>query len=221
MDPDCVATLTKLSRPAVERVRTASDDPAEKWHGGCLKRVSKEATPRMLPTVEAPFDSLLLRPDAEQSRVSPEGDKSTPWLERRSPTPAAAADAPADASALLGTPTTIAETGLAADNVEALVLKVLYAGEMSGRALSDQIKINYGILEPIIAQARLEQLIEVKRATGVGTAGYEYALTDRGRDRTRQFFEVNGMSGRRPSRWINTSAMCASSGGRTRSSTAR
>jgi DNA-binding PadR family transcriptional regulator len=152
----------------------------------------------MLPTVEARSDSLLLRPDAEQSRVSPERSKSTPWLERRSPTPVADADASPDASAILSTPTTIAETGLAADNVEALVLKVLYAGEMSGRALSDQIKITYGILEPIIAQARLEQLIEVKRATGVGTAGYEYALTDRGRDRTKQFFEVNGYVGPAP-----------------------
>jgi hypothetical protein len=99
---------------------------------------------------------------------------------------------------MLATPSMIAETGLPADHVLALVLKVLYAGEMSGRALSDYVKITYGILEPVIAQARLEQLIEVKRASGIGTAGYEYALTDRGRDRARQFLDVNGYVGPAP-----------------------
>ena len=64
-------------------------------------------------------------------------------------------------------------------------LKILYHGELTGRALSDEVKIAYAILEPIIENARVQQLIEVRSATGAGTAGYRYSLTERGRERVR------------------------------------
>ena len=49
--------------------------------------------------------------------------------------------------------------------------------------LADAVRLPYGILEPIIAHMRVEQLVEVKSAAGTGTAGYRYSLTDKGRDR--------------------------------------
>ena len=78
------------------------------------------------------------------------------------------------------------------------MLKVLYSGTRTGRELADEIKISYLILEAIISPARLEQLIEIKGASGAGTAGYTYALSDRGRDRAKQYFEVNGYVGPAP-----------------------
>ena len=79
-----------------------------------------------------------------------------------------------------------------------LVLKVLYSGELTGRGLVEEVKLGWQILEPIVEAARREQLMEVKRATGAGTAGYQYALGDKGRDRAEQFFDVNGYVGPAP-----------------------
>jgi predicted ATPase with chaperone activity len=95
-------------------------------------------------------------------------------------------------------PSTLEQTGLGIETVLSLTLKTLFVGQMTGRQLSDELKVTYGILEPIIATARAEQLIEVKSASGVGTAGYLYALTDRGRDRAGRFFDVNGYLGPAP-----------------------
>ena len=107
-------------------------------------------------------------------------------------------DTGAEASVAPSAPTTLAETGLSADQVLGLALKALYAGELSGSELSDKMKIVYAILEPILDGARVEQLVEVRSATGAGTAGYRYALTQRGRERAGQHFDTNGYVGAAP-----------------------
>ncbi len=150
----------------------------------------------MLSAVEAPQNSLWLHAPEVKPDVPPRAP--IPVADARTPFPVEVPMTTADSAVVPGAPTTLAETGLPGESVLALTLKVLYSGERSGRALADEIKITYGILEPIIAQARVEQLIEVKRASGTGTAGYEYALTDRGRDRARQFLDVNGYVGPAP-----------------------
>ena len=96
------------------------------------------------------------------------------------------------------TPSSLAETGLSADAVTALLLKTLYTGELSGRELAESVAIPYGILEDLIGHARVEQQVEVRSAAGAGTAGYRYALTDRGRERAQQFFAVSGYVGAAP-----------------------
>ncbi len=106
--------------------------------------------------------------------------------------------ASSDSSVAPAAPTSLAQTGLSPDNVLGLLLKTLYTGELSGMELSDKVKIAYAILEPILENARVEQLVEVRSATGAGTAGYRYALTERGRERANQFFETNGYIGAAP-----------------------
>jgi hypothetical protein len=95
-------------------------------------------------------------------------------------------------------PVTLTDTGLTADKLEALIIKTLYAGEMSGLQLSDSIKLPYPILEPIIERSRAERIIEVRGAAGAGTAGYKYVLTDLGRERARETMEVNQYTGPAP-----------------------
>ena len=95
-------------------------------------------------------------------------------------------------------PATLADTGLTADKVEALVIKTLYSGEMSGLQLAESLRLPYPILEPIIERARSERQIEVRGADGAGTAGYKYVLTDLGRDRAREAMEVNQYTGPAP-----------------------
>ena len=95
-------------------------------------------------------------------------------------------------------PVTIHDTGLMPDTVSALILKWLYRAEARGTELVDYVRLPYGILEPLIAQLRVQQLIEVKNAIGAGTAGYSYALTDGGRDRARRHLDACSYIGPAP-----------------------
>ncbi len=95
-------------------------------------------------------------------------------------------------------PRTLEETGLTANQIEQLFIKTLYAGEASGSALADRLCLPYALIEPIAERTRAERLIEVRGAAGAGTAGYRYALTDLGRDRARQYLDVNQYIGAAP-----------------------
>jgi hypothetical protein len=95
-------------------------------------------------------------------------------------------------------PQTLADTGLRADLVEQLLVKTLYGGGASGLALADRTCLPYVVFEPIVERARAERLIEVRGATGTTTSGYRYALTDLGRDRARQYLDINQYIGAAP-----------------------
>ena len=95
-------------------------------------------------------------------------------------------------------PLTLADVGLPADAIEQLLIKTLYGGEATGTALAERLRISYGIFEPLIERARAEQLIEVRGMTGTGGASYRYALTDLGRERARQYLEINQYTGAVP-----------------------
>src|SRR5436190_18395288 len=88
-------------------------------------------------------------------------------------------------------PATIQDTGVSPDLIEQLLIKTLYGGEASGLAIAGRMCLPYAFLEPLVEHARAERLIEVRRAAGTGTAGYQYALTDAGRDRAQQYLAVN------------------------------
>jgi hypothetical protein len=95
-------------------------------------------------------------------------------------------------------PRTLADTGLSIDHVEQLLLKTLYTGELTGTAIAEAMCLPYAILEPLVERARAERLLEVRGATGTGSASYRYVLTDLGRDRTREYLSVNGYIGPAP-----------------------
>jgi hypothetical protein len=87
-------------------------------------------------------------------------------------------------------PRTIAETGLSADAIEQLLMKTLYGSEATGLTIADRMRLPFSLLEPLIERVRSERQIEVKGATGSGSASYRYALSDLGRDRARQYLDV-------------------------------
>ena len=95
-------------------------------------------------------------------------------------------------------PATIEETGLSVDQIVQLFVKTLYTGEATGTALADRLRLPYAILEAIVEHIRAEQLIEVRGASGSGTAGYRYALTDLGRDRAQRYLQANQYVGPAP-----------------------
>ena len=95
-------------------------------------------------------------------------------------------------------PQTVADTGLHPDTLAQLMLKTLIAGETSGTQLAEKLRLSYSVLDAMIQHARVEKLIEVRGATGVGSAGYRYVLTDLGRDRAMQFLDINRYVGPAP-----------------------
>jgi hypothetical protein len=95
-------------------------------------------------------------------------------------------------------PRTLEDTGLHRDLVEQILIKTLYGGELTGHTLVDRVKLPYGLLEPLVERLRAELQIEVRGAAGAGSAGYRYALTDLGRDRARQYLDVNQYTGAAP-----------------------
>jgi hypothetical protein len=95
-------------------------------------------------------------------------------------------------------PATIAETGLHPDSLAQLLLKTLVAGEATGTTLSERLRLPYSVLDALLQHARVEKLVEVRGTSGTGTAGYRYILTDLGRDRAMQFFEISRYVGPAP-----------------------
>src|SRR4051812_32927593 len=88
-------------------------------------------------------------------------------------------------------PQTMQETGLHPDTLAQLMLKTLVAGESSGTHLADSMRLPYSVLDAMVQHARVEKLVEVRGASGAGSAGYRYALTDLGRERAMQFMDIN------------------------------
>jgi hypothetical protein len=87
-------------------------------------------------------------------------------------------------------PATVADAGLHPDTFSQLLLKTLLAGEASGSTLAANMRVPYSLLDSLIQHARIEKLVEVRGASGVGSAGYRYILTDLGRDRAGQFMDI-------------------------------
>jgi len=95
-------------------------------------------------------------------------------------------------------PRTIEDTGIAIDRIEQLLIKTLFNGEASGHVLADRMRLPYSILEPLIERVRAERLVEVRGASGSGTAAFRYALTDLGRSRARQYLDISEYAGAAP-----------------------
>jgi len=95
-------------------------------------------------------------------------------------------------------PATLEATGLTPDRVEQLLLKTLYLGEATGLVLADRVRLPYAAIEQLVERVRAERLVEVRGATGIGSASYRYLLTDLGRDRARQYLDANGYIGPAP-----------------------
>ena len=90
-------------------------------------------------------------------------------------------------------PRTIEETGLAVDHIEQLIVKTLYrAAKPRGHDVAERMRLPYSI-------ARAAHRAAARRAARSKCAArpdraprrYRYALTDLGRDRARQYLDIN------------------------------
>lgn len=85
-------------------------------------------------------------------------------------------------------PPTIRDAGLTDSEVEALILKYLLSrGDCTGREVSDQVKLPFILLEPLLRQLKYDQLLVYRGAAPMND--YVYQLTDLGRERARRFMD--------------------------------
>src|SRR5262245_3538224 len=85
-------------------------------------------------------------------------------------------------------PTTIRDAGLTDSEVEALILKYLLSrGDCTGREVSEQIKLPFILLEPLLRQLKYDQLLVYRGSAPMND--YVYQLTDVGRERARRFMD--------------------------------
>jgi len=85
-------------------------------------------------------------------------------------------------------PPTIRDAGLTDSEVEALILKYLLSrGDCTGREVSDQIKLPFILLEPLLRQLKYDQLLVYRGSAPMND--YVYQLTDLGRERARRFMD--------------------------------
>jgi len=97
------------------------------------------------------------------------------------------------------TPTSLKEVGINRDPLIHLIVKVLYyAGEVTGSYLASRLKLSYTIVDELIEFIKGEKLCEVKGMAGIGKTAYRYAITSLGRDRAREFLEINQYTGPAP-----------------------
>ena len=94
-------------------------------------------------------------------------------------------------------PTSFAEAMLSETQVEALVLKYLFAkGEVTGRMIADQVKLPFGLIVNLLARMKYEQTVAYKDATEMND--YVYTPTDLGRERARRYMQDCSYHGSAP-----------------------
>ncbi|HET6343244.1 MAG TPA: ATP-binding protein [Gemmatimonadota bacterium] len=103
---------------------------------------------------------------------------------------------PADAPPV---PTSIRETGLTPESVTALAIKILYVqGAMSGRKLSDRLRLSFEIVDDILLDLQQRHFAEVGGVRGHGRGSYVFDLTSAGRARAQEAMEGNVYVGPAP-----------------------
>ncbi len=95
---------------------------------------------------------------------------------------------------------TLADTGLNLLSVADLVLKVLYfGGYMAGHQIADIVKLPYtGVLDTVMEFLKREKYVEVRGSGGLGEAGFQYLISQRGSEKAREALERSQYAGAAP-----------------------
>ncbi|MBE0691378.1 MAG: ATP-binding protein, partial [Anaerolineae bacterium] len=96
--------------------------------------------------------------------------------------------------------TSLTDTGLNLLSVADLVLKVLYfGGYLAGHAIADIVKLPYtGVLENVMEFLKREKMVEVRGAGGLGEAGYQFVISQRGAEKAREAIDRSQYAGPAP-----------------------
>jgi hypothetical protein len=96
-------------------------------------------------------------------------------------------------------PWTLRDTGLQQSTIEQLLFNTLYArGELTGRNVADILGLSFSVIEPLMEELKIRQFFEVKRSLGYGLISSVFTLSDAGRKRARECYEINQYVGPAP-----------------------
>ncbi len=94
-------------------------------------------------------------------------------------------------------PKSLQAAGVSETLVESLIMRfLLQRGEAAGRAIADQIKLPFLLIEPTLNRLKQEQMTAYRGANSVND--YTHTLTDQGRDRARQYLHQTTYFGSTP-----------------------
>ena len=94
---------------------------------------------------------------------------------------------------------TIAATGLSPTLLEHLIFNILYSrGGMTGRGLADVLGVGFEVIEEMMNDLKARYAVEVKSSEGFGLASSLFALSEMGRKRAREYFDINQYVGPAP-----------------------
>ena len=93
-------------------------------------------------------------------------------------------------------PASIEDVGISSSAIEQLILKHLYfRGEMLGRELAVQLGLPFSLIDPLLEDLKRQHHVGVKKSMGMGNASGIFALTESGRNLTREVLENNQYAG--------------------------
>src|SRR4051794_4238265 len=92
------------------------------------------------------------------------------------------------------------QIGLSAAFISELALKVLYfGGAGTGAELGMRLRLPFvGVLDDLLDELRTQALVEVRRGKSSLVTSYEFALTERGRERAQELAERSRYAGPAP-----------------------
>jgi len=94
---------------------------------------------------------------------------------------------------------TISETGLTSSLFEHLVFNILYSrGSMTGGGLANTLGVEFSVIEALMSDLKTRYAVEVKSSEGFGLASSLFALSEMGRKRAREYFDINQYVGPAP-----------------------
>ncbi len=83
-------------------------------------------------------------------------------------------------------PESLVQAGIKESTLEAIMFRfLLNIGECEGRAVADQVKLPFRLVEPLLTRFKMDQLVAYKASTA--TNDYVYVLTEAGRSLARGF----------------------------------
>ncbi len=133
-------------------------------------------TDRPLPKISSP----QIRSVNTGTRPLTDGSSNAPW----SPPPL----------------NSLADTGLNLLSVADLVLKVLYfGGYMAGHQVAEIVKLPFtGVVDQVMDFLKREKFVEVRGSGGLGEAGYQYLISQKGSEKAREALERSQYAGAAP-----------------------
>lgn len=149
---------------------------------------SRKPAPGTAPSPGAAEAEVAAASPAQSAPAAPSPTKSSPIASiKQQPTPPRAIPTTAgftpsrDEPWRPSEPESFQQGRISETQVEQIVLRFLLAsGDAEGRQITDQVKLPFRLMEPLLSRLKFEQLLAYKSSTATGD--YVYALTERGRE---------------------------------------